>query len=92
MHCRAIGGIGIQQIYRVLQCGLSFAWEPHDKGALGMARSQDPNSARSQFYFALDDIHNLDGNYAVFGKVIEGMDVVLSLEIGDKMTKVTIVE
>ena len=55
-----------------------------------MARSQDPNSARSQFYFTLEDAHSLDGNYAVFGKVIESMDVVESLRAGDKMNKVSV--
>ena len=41
-----------------------------------MARSQDPNSAGSQFYICLKDLPQLDGNYVVFGKVIKGMDVV----------------
>jgi peptidyl-prolyl cis-trans isomerase B (cyclophilin B) len=41
-----------------------------------MARSADPNSASSQFYICDGPQHGLDGNYAVFGKVIEGMDVV----------------
>ncbi len=48
----------------------------HLRGSLGMARSQDPNSAGSQFYFCLTDIPRLDGQYVVFGKVIQGMDVV----------------
>lgn len=64
----------------------------HVKGALGMARSQDPNSASSQFYVCLADAHFLDGNYAVFGQVMEGMDKVLALKKGDKMLKVTLVE
>ncbi len=62
----------------------------HVKGALGMARSQDPNSASSQFYITLDAAHFLDGSYAVFGKVAGGMDVVENLEVGDKMIKITI--
>ena len=62
----------------------------HVKGALAMARTNDPNSASSQFYIALEDIHFLDGNYAVFGKVIEGMDVAGRLRAGDAMSKVTI--
>jgi peptidyl-prolyl cis-trans isomerase B (cyclophilin B) len=41
-----------------------------------MARSQDPNSGGSQFYICLKDLPQLDGNYVVFGKVVEGMDVV----------------
>ena len=62
----------------------------HAKGAVAMARSNDPNSASSQFYITLADVHQLDGNYAVFGKVIDGIDVVESIEVGDKMNKVTI--
>lgn len=48
----------------------------HLRGSLGMARSQDPNSAGSQFYICLKDLPRLDANYVVFGKVIKGMDVV----------------
>jgi peptidyl-prolyl cis-trans isomerase B (cyclophilin B) len=48
----------------------------HLRGYLGMARSQDPNSAGSQFYICLRDLPNLDNNYVVFGKVVKGMDVV----------------
>ena len=48
----------------------------HLRGSLGMARSQDPNSAGSQFYICLRDLPNLDNNYVVFGKVIQGMDTV----------------
>jgi peptidyl-prolyl cis-trans isomerase B (cyclophilin B) len=48
----------------------------HLRGYLGMARSQDPNSAGSQFYICLRDLPNLDNNYVVFGKVVQGMDVV----------------
>ena len=62
----------------------------HVKGALAMARTSDPNSASSQFYIVLEDSHFLDGNYAVFGKVIEGMDVAMNLRAGDTMAKVTI--
>jgi peptidyl-prolyl cis-trans isomerase B (cyclophilin B) len=62
----------------------------HVKGAVAMARTSDPNSASSQFYITLADAHFLDGNYAVFGKVTEGMDVALKLRAGDRMTKVTV--
>lgn len=48
----------------------------HLRGSLGMARSQDPNSAGSQFYICLKALPNLDGNYVVFGKVVKGLDVV----------------
>ncbi|MGG6294600.1 peptidylprolyl isomerase [Leptolyngbya sp. AN02str] len=57
----------------------------HTRGAVAMARSQDPNSASSQFYFALADLGFLDGNYAVFGYVTSGMDVVDQIQQGDRI-------
>jgi cyclophilin family peptidyl-prolyl cis-trans isomerase len=51
----------------------------HTDGAVGMARSSDPNSASSQFYICDGAQRGLDGNYAVFGQVIEGMDVVRAI-------------
>lgn len=48
----------------------------HTKGVLSMARTQDPDSAGSQFFIMSGDAPNLDGDYAAFGKVISGMDVV----------------
>jgi peptidyl-prolyl cis-trans isomerase B (cyclophilin B) len=64
----------------------------HDAaGVVAMARSSDPNSASSQFYITLSPTPFLDMNYAVFGRVIEGLEVVKKITIGDKMTKVTIV-
>lgn len=52
----------------------------HDSaGVLGMARSPDPNSASSQFYITLRAIPHLDGGYAVFGKVIEGLEVAVKI-------------
>lgn len=62
----------------------------HVKGALAMARSQNPDSASSQFYITLDEIQFLDGNYAVFGKVVGGMDAVEKIKVGDRMNKVHI--
>jgi len=47
----------------------------HNRGVLSMARSQDPNSAGSQFFICVKDAHFLDGQYTAFGKVVEGMDV-----------------
>ncbi|MDR3593201.1 peptidylprolyl isomerase [Clostridium sp.] len=47
----------------------------HTKGVLSMARTQDPNSAGSQFFIMTGDAPNLDGEYAAFGKVISGLDV-----------------
>lgn len=64
----------------------------HDPGAVAMARSQSPDSAGSQFYICVNAVHELDGKYAVFGKVIKGLDVAGNLQIGDKMTSVTMVK
>jgi peptidyl-prolyl cis-trans isomerase B (cyclophilin B) len=57
----------------------------HKLGAVAMARSQQPDSASSQFYFALADLAFLDGNYAVFGNVTEGFDVVNKIQQGDRI-------
>jgi len=51
----------------------------HTDGAVGMARSFAPDSATSQFYICDGAQHGLDGSYAVFGQVIEGMDVVRAI-------------
>ncbi len=61
----------------------------HVAGAVAMARAGDPNSAGSQFYICVNPVHFLDGKYTVFGQVIKGLDVAAHLQIGDKMTKVT---
>jgi cyclophilin family peptidyl-prolyl cis-trans isomerase len=53
-----------------------FNKNKHSRGALSMARSQDPDSAGSQFFIVLKDSNFLDGQYAVFGRVISGMDIV----------------
>ena len=47
----------------------------HDRGVLSMARAMNPNSAGSQFFIMVEKAPHLDGQYAAFGKVIEGMDV-----------------
>jgi len=62
----------------------------HVKGALGMARTSDPDSAGSQFYFALEPLAALDGQYTVFGVITEGQDVADSLRVGDTIESVTI--
>ena len=62
----------------------------HVKGAVAMARTNDPNSTTSQFYITLADTPFLDGDYAVFGKVTEGMDVVESIAVGDKINKISV--
>jgi len=60
------------------------------RGMVAMARSSDPNSAGSQFYILKKDADWLDGEYAVFGKVIKGMDVVDKIEKGDKINSIII--
>ena len=57
-----------------------------------MARSEDPDSASSQFYITLAPAPFLDGNYAVFGKVIDGMEIAEKINVGDKMNRVYIIE
>ncbi|NOR63144.1 MAG: peptidylprolyl isomerase [Rhodobacteraceae bacterium] len=49
-------------------------------GVVGMARSNDPNSANSQFFIMFDDAGFLDGKYTVFGRVVEGMDVINAIK------------
>lgn len=62
----------------------------HDRGIVAMARSQRPDSAGSQFYITLDAAYFLDNNYTVFGRVLEGMDIVDRIQVGDVMTAVVI--
>jgi cyclophilin family peptidyl-prolyl cis-trans isomerase len=57
----------------------------HIEGTVAMARTNDPNSADSQFYIALKPLPQLDGNYTVFGQVVEGLDVIHKIQAGDKM-------
>ena len=64
----------------------------HSRGAFAMARSQSPDSASSQFYFTLTDVPFLDGSYAVFGYVKQGMDVVDKIEAGDRIEKATVTQ
>ena len=63
----------------------------HKRGAVAMARSQMPDSASSQFYFALSDLQFLDGDYAVFGYVTKGMDVVDKIKQGDRIQSAKVV-
>lgn len=66
-----------EEIYgEFLSNGYSKNTLSHQRGVISMARSSDPNSASSQFFICYDDAAFLDGSYAAFGKVIEGMEVV----------------
>lgn len=59
-----------------------FSDEPHIRGALSMARAQDPNSANSQFFIVTDDSRFLDGQYTVWGRVVKGMEFVDQIKKG----------
>ena len=60
-----------------------FSAEPHVRGVCSMARTNDPNSANSQFFICLDDATFLDRQYTVWGEVIEGMEAVDALPNGE---------
>jgi cyclophilin family peptidyl-prolyl cis-trans isomerase len=60
-----------------------FSAEPHVRGVCSMARAQSPDSANSQFFICFDDATFLDKKYTVWGKVIEGMDVVDKIKRGE---------
>ena len=57
-----------------------------------MARSNEPNSASAQFYVALEALPELDGRYAVFGRVTKGMDVIDRIQQGDRIIKAAVIE
>ena len=60
-----------------------FSKLPHDRGTLGAARSQNPNSANSQFFINFKDNHFLNGQYTVYGRVIAGMEHVDKIARGE---------
>ena len=60
-----------------------FSGIPHDRGTLGAARSQNPDSANSQFFINFNDNHFLNRQYTVYGRVIEGMDFVDEIVRGE---------
>ena len=80
-----------------------FSDTPYDRGVIGMARAQNPNSANSQFFIMFAEGYFLNGQYTVVGKVTEGMDVVDAIKLGkgangavlgipDRMSKVTVTD
>ncbi len=56
---------------------------PHERGTLSMARSQDPDSANSQFFICLETSPHLDRQYTAFGKVTKGMELIDKIKKGD---------
>jgi peptidylprolyl isomerase len=71
---------------------LEASEEPFARGVVGMARSQDPDSAGSQWFVTLGDAPHLNGEYTVFGKVVEGMEFVDCIEVGDRIIDLAIQE
>ncbi|KAJ56601.1 peptidylprolyl isomerase [Actibacterium mucosum KCTC 23349] len=80
-----------------------FSDVPYDRGVVGMARSQNPNSANSQFFIMFDEGYFLNGQYTVVGRVTEGLDVLDAIKRGagpngavlgepDRMVLVTVTE
>jgi peptidylprolyl isomerase len=67
-----------------------FNSRKHVPGTVAMARAQDPNSGDSQFYICLGTHPQLDGQYTVFGQLIEGQDVAEQIQVGDRMTAVSV--
>jgi cyclophilin family peptidyl-prolyl cis-trans isomerase len=73
-----------------------FSREPFTRGTIGMARTQDPNSGDSQFFIMFDPAPHLNGQYTVWGKVIEGMQLVDKIKPGqppsdpDKIVKMQV--
>ena len=61
-----------------------FTQTPYKRGTLGMARSQNPDSANSQFFICYDGCGSLTGQYTVIGEVVAGMDVVDKIKKGDR--------
>ncbi len=88
-----MGGSNLPDIPAEFTNTLSF-----QRGVVGMARAQDPNSANSQFFIVFGDASFLDGQYTIVGNVVSGMDVVDAIQRGeppatpDVMTKVTVQE
>ena len=80
-----------------------FSDVPYDRGVVGMARAQSPNSANSQFFIMFEPGYFLNGQYTVIGQVTNGMDVVDAIKLGkgrngamigqpDEMMKVSVID
>ena len=80
-----------------------FSEVPYDRGVVGMARAQSPNSANSQFFIMFEPGYFLNGQYTVIGQVTKGMDVVDAIKLGkgrngavigqpDAMMKVSVID
>lgn len=83
-------GTGMGGSDKTIKLEVSPALKHDAAGVVAMARSQDRDSASSQFYITLDAASSLDMNYAVFGRVTKGLDVVKKIGVGDVMKTVRI--
>lgn len=63
---------------------------PHDIYSVGLARATPPDSGDSQFYINLKDNHNIDGLYCIFGRVIHGQEVAQTVQIGDRIKRLSV--
>lgn len=86
MHGFGTGGPG----YSIHEEFTTNPHNEHNDASLAMARSSDPNSAGSQFYFCLGPQPMLDSAYTVFGDTIEGKDVISQLRVGDVIESIEI--
>ena len=68
-----------------------FNKQKHVRGTLAMARSQDPDSAGSQFYIMLGPAAHLNGQYTAFGRVVSGMEVVDTIKVGDRVKSIRVI-
>jgi peptidylprolyl isomerase len=67
-----------------------FSKEPFERGTIGMARSEDPNSANSQFFIMFEPAPHLNGSYTVVGQVVDGMGVVDLIKKGSRSANGTV--
>ena len=72
------------------QLKAEFNKQKHGRGVVAMARGRDPDSAGSQFYITLGPAPHLDGQYTVFGRVTNGMNVVDSIKLNDRIKTIKI--
>jgi peptidylprolyl isomerase len=69
-----------------------FSDAPHIRGTASMARAQDPNSADSQFFICFDTADFLDGQYTVWGQVVEGMEYIDKIKLGERYMNGTVTD
>ena len=67
------------------QIKAEFNKQKHVRGSVAMARSQDPDSAGSQFYICYGTTPHLDGQYTAFGRVVSGLELVDTIKVGDRV-------